>query len=91
MTDILPTLFISHGSPETVITDAPAANFLRTLGNQVPRPAAILCVSAHWETTVPTISCVEQPETIHDFHGFRPELYEITYPAPGAPVLASVV
>lgn len=87
----LPTLFVSHGSP-TVLTDDDAAHhFLAGLGGQLPRPAQILMISAHWESSKPAVSGVVKPETIHDFGGFARALYEIRYPAPGAPELAGRV
>jgi 4,5-DOPA dioxygenase extradiol len=91
MTMMLPSLFLSHGAPTLPLTDAPARTFLSGLGNLVPRPKAILVVSAHWETASPMVSAVERNETIHDFYGFPRQLYELTYPAPGQPSLAKEV
>lgn len=87
----LPSLFVSHGAPTLVLEDIPARRFLEGLGQRLPRPRAILCVSAHWETGIPTVSAAAAPETIHDFHGFPEELYRLRYPAPGAPALADRV
>ncbi|RJG01959.1 dioxygenase [Noviherbaspirillum sedimenti] len=82
----LPTLFISHGSPMLALVDSPARRFLQQLGNSLPRPNAIVVVSAHWESVGgPAVSLVAQPATIHDFGGFPRALGEIQYPAPGAP------
>lgn len=80
-----PALFISHGSPMMLITPSPARDFLSTLAPHLKPPRAILSVSAHWTTAMPTVSVDAEPETRHDFGGFPAELYTLKYPAPGAP------
>ncbi len=87
----LPTLFLSHGSPMTLAKPSAARDFLAGLGEALPRPDAILVVSAHWATPAPKVSVAARPKTIHDFYGFPKALYELEYPAPGAPSVARTV
>jgi 4,5-DOPA dioxygenase extradiol len=87
----LPSLFLSHGAPTLPITDTPARTFLQQLGHTFERPKAILVISAHWETAVPTVNAVDSNETIHDFGGFPRALYDLRYPAPGSPTFAARV
>ena len=68
-TDSLPTLFVSHGAPTLPLENVPAREFLVTLGDRYPNAEAVLCISAHWNTSRPTVNAVEAPETIHDFTG----------------------
>src|SRR3954447_23898499 len=85
----LPTLFLSHGSPMHAIAPGTVGDVWAALGQRLPRPDAILMCSAHWETSLPMVTGQRKPQTIHDFGGFSKPLYEIEYPAPGAPALAS--
>lgn len=86
--DAMPVLFIGHGSPMNAIEDNRYSRAWRALGRRLPRPRAVLCVSAHWQTAGLRVGGARQPHTIHDFGGFPRRLYEVQYPAPGDPALA---
>lgn len=87
----MPVLFLGHGSPMNAIEENDFVAGFREAGRQIPRPAAILCISAHWETRGTFITAMEKPPTIHDFGGFPRALYEVRYPAPGSPGLAQSI
>ncbi len=85
---MLPAVYVSHGSPMICFEEIPGRDFLKGLGRELGRPKSILAVSAHWETDAPMASTAKTPETIYDFYGFPQALYDLSYPAPGAPDLA---
>lgn len=84
----LTSLFVSHGSPTFAMEPGQAGPALAALGKVLPRPRAILVVSPHWMTREPRVATTPRPQTIHDFGGFPPALYQLQYPAPGAPDVA---
>jgi 4,5-DOPA dioxygenase extradiol len=88
---MLPSIFISHGSPMIMVDDCPARDFLRGLGATLPRPSAIAMVTAHWNTRIAAVGADAAPKMIYDFGNFDERLFQFHYSAPGAPALAGEI
>lgn len=85
-TETMPFMFVGHGSPMNAISDNTFSRNWAAMGKRVPRPKAVLCISAHWLTPGSTeVTAMDVPQTIHDFGGFPKKLFDQQYPAPGAP------
>ena len=91
MSEKMPVLFVGHGNPMNVMEDNEFSRAWDAAGKALPRPKAVICISAHWVTRGTMITAMDKPRTIYDFSGFPPEMYEIRYDAPGAPDLAEQV
>lgn len=85
----MPVLFVGHGSPMNAIEDNEFSQYWKKLATEIEKPKAVLCISAHWLTKGTFVTAMEKPKTIHDFGGFPQSLFDVQYPAPGEPKIAS--
>lgn len=89
MTEPMPAIFFGHGNPMNALQINDYTKAWAAIGTEIPKPKAILSISAHWYIPLTAVTVMPAPRTIHDFGGFPQDLYEVKYPAPGDPVLAN--
>jgi 4,5-DOPA dioxygenase extradiol len=90
-TERMPVLFLGHGTPMNAIENNFFTRGFESIARTLPKPNAILCISAHWETKGTYVTAMEKPKTIHDFGGFPQALFDFQYPAPGSPIMANEI